>query len=57
MGDDALPPVSTLRLRALTHALAAGGEEAKRAFQARMKKIDVASIKAARRWLTSLDAR
>jgi 2-polyprenyl-6-hydroxyphenyl methylase/3-demethylubiquinone-9 3-methyltransferase len=35
----------------LTEALAAGGEEARRAFQAMMpmKKIDVAMIKAARR--------
>jgi predicted 3-demethylubiquinone-9 3-methyltransferase (glyoxalase superfamily) len=37
--------------RALTEALAAGGDEAKRAFDAMMgmKKIDVAAIKAARR--------
>ena len=37
--------------RALTEALAVGGEEAKRAFDAMagMKKIDVAAIKAARR--------
>jgi predicted 3-demethylubiquinone-9 3-methyltransferase (glyoxalase superfamily) len=37
--------------RALTDALAAVGGEAKRAFQAmmRMKKIDIAAIKAARR--------
>jgi predicted 3-demethylubiquinone-9 3-methyltransferase (glyoxalase superfamily) len=37
--------------RALTEALAAGGAEAKRAFQAMltMKKIDVAAIEAARR--------
>jgi predicted 3-demethylubiquinone-9 3-methyltransferase (glyoxalase superfamily) len=37
--------------RALTDALAAGGDEAKRAFQAmmEMKKIDVAAIEAARR--------
>ena len=37
--------------RVLTDALAAGGEEAKRAFKAMMtmKKIDVAAIKAARR--------
>ena len=37
--------------RVLTEALAAGGEEAKRAFDAMMdmKKIDVAAIKAARR--------
>jgi predicted 3-demethylubiquinone-9 3-methyltransferase (glyoxalase superfamily) len=37
--------------RVLTEALAAGGDEAKRAFDAMMgmKKIDVAAIKAARR--------
>jgi hypothetical protein len=37
--------------RALTDALAAGGAEAKRAFEAMipMKKIDVATIEAARR--------
>jgi predicted 3-demethylubiquinone-9 3-methyltransferase (glyoxalase superfamily) len=37
--------------RALTDALAAGGDEAKRAFEAMMpmKKIDIASIEAARR--------
>ena len=37
--------------RALTDALAAGGGEAKRAFEAMMtmKKIDVAAIEAARR--------
>ena len=37
--------------RALTEAMAAGGAEAKRAFQAMMamKKIDVAAIEAARR--------
>jgi predicted 3-demethylubiquinone-9 3-methyltransferase (glyoxalase superfamily) len=37
--------------RALTDALSAGGDEAKRAFQAMMsmKKIDVAAIMAARR--------
>ena len=37
--------------RVLTEALAAGGEEARRAFDAmtKMKKIDVAAIKAARR--------
>jgi predicted 3-demethylubiquinone-9 3-methyltransferase (glyoxalase superfamily) len=37
--------------RALTEAMAAGGEEAKRAFEAmmEMKKIDVAAIEAARR--------
>ena len=37
--------------RVLTEALAAGGEEAKRAFDAMMgmKKIDIAAIKAARR--------
>jgi len=37
--------------RVLTDALAAGGDEAKRAFGAmmEMKKIDIASIKAARR--------
>jgi len=37
--------------RALTHALAAGGGEAKRAFEAMMtmKKIDIATIEAARR--------
>lgn len=37
--------------RALTQALAAGGDEAKRAFEAMMgmKKIDVAAIEAARR--------
>jgi predicted 3-demethylubiquinone-9 3-methyltransferase (glyoxalase superfamily) len=37
--------------RALTNALAAGGDEAKRAFEAMMKmqKIDVAAIEAARR--------
>ena len=37
--------------RVLTEAMAAGGEEAKRAFDAMMgmKKIDVAAIKAARR--------
>jgi len=37
--------------RVLTEALAAGGDEAKRAFEAMMdmKKIDVAAIKAARR--------
>ena len=37
--------------RVLTEALAAGGEEAKRAFDAMMgmRKIDVAAIKAARR--------
>ena len=37
--------------RVLTEALAAGGAEAKRAFDAMMgmKKIDVAAIKAARR--------
>ena len=37
--------------RALTDALAAGGAEGKRAFQAMMtmKKIDVAAIEAARR--------
>jgi predicted 3-demethylubiquinone-9 3-methyltransferase (glyoxalase superfamily) len=37
--------------RVLTEALAAGGEEARRAFEAMMgmKKIDVAAIKAARR--------
>jgi hypothetical protein len=41
----------------LTEAMAAGGEEAKRAFDAMMgmKKIDVAAIKAAR--LTSTDHR
>ena len=40
--------------RVLTEALAAGGEEAKRAFDAMMgmKKIDVAAIKAARRRLS-----
>ncbi|KPF43047.1 3-demethylubiquinone-9 3-methyltransferase [Rhizobium sp. AAP43] len=38
--------------RALTEALGAGGEEAKRAFEAMMEmgKIDVAKIEAARRW-------
>ena len=38
--------------RVLTEALAAGGEEAKRAFEAMMtmRKIDVAAIEAARRW-------
>jgi predicted 3-demethylubiquinone-9 3-methyltransferase (glyoxalase superfamily) len=37
--------------RVLTEALAAGGDQAKRAFDAMMgmKKIDVAAIKAARR--------
>jgi predicted 3-demethylubiquinone-9 3-methyltransferase (glyoxalase superfamily) len=37
--------------RALTEAMAAGGDEAKRAFEAmmKMKKIDVATIEAARR--------
>jgi len=37
--------------RTLTEALAAGGDEAKRAFEAMMtmKKIDVAAIDAARR--------
>ena len=37
--------------RVLTEALAAGGDEAKRAFDAMMgmKKIDVAAIRAARR--------
>jgi predicted 3-demethylubiquinone-9 3-methyltransferase (glyoxalase superfamily) len=37
--------------RVLTEALAVGGDEAKRAFDAmmEMKKIDVAAIKAARR--------
>src|SRR5579863_101382 len=37
--------------RALSHALAAGGSEAKRAFEAMMpmKKIDIAAIEAARR--------
>jgi predicted 3-demethylubiquinone-9 3-methyltransferase (glyoxalase superfamily) len=37
--------------RVLTEALAAGGEEAKRAFEAMMgmKKIDIAAIEAARR--------
>ena len=37
--------------RVLTEALAAGGDEAKRAFDAMMgmKKIDIAAIKAARR--------
>ncbi len=37
--------------RALTDAMAAGGDEAKRAFEAmmKMKKIDVAAIEAARR--------
>jgi predicted 3-demethylubiquinone-9 3-methyltransferase (glyoxalase superfamily) len=37
--------------RALTEALAAGGTEAKRAFEAmmNMRKIDVAAIEAARR--------
>ena len=37
--------------RALTDALAAGGGEAKRAFEAmmKMKKIDIAAIEAARR--------
>jgi predicted 3-demethylubiquinone-9 3-methyltransferase (glyoxalase superfamily) len=37
--------------RALTEALAAGGGEAKRAFEAMMpmKKIDIATIEAARR--------
>jgi predicted 3-demethylubiquinone-9 3-methyltransferase (glyoxalase superfamily) len=37
--------------RVLTEALAAGGNEAKRAFDATMgmKKIDIAAIKAARR--------
>ena len=39
------------RPRALTEALAAGGAEAKRAFEAMMpmKKIDIATIEAARR--------
>ena len=37
--------------RVLTEAMAAGGDEAKRAFEAMMtmKKIDVAAIKAARK--------
>ena len=41
--------------RVLTDALAAGGDEAKRAFEAMMpmKKIDIATIEAARRGLTS----
>ncbi len=41
--------------RVLMEALAVGGDEAKRAFDAMMgmKKIDVAAIKAARRGLTS----
>ena len=41
--------------RVLTEAMAAGGGEAKRAFDAmmNMKKIDVATIEAARRGLTS----
>ena len=41
----------TVTPRVLTEALAAGGEEAKRAFDAMMgmRKIDVATIKAARR--------
>jgi hypothetical protein len=41
--------------RVLTEALAAGGDQAKRAFDAMMgmKKIDVAAIKAARRGLIS----
>jgi hypothetical protein len=42
----------------LTEALAAGGDEAKRAFDAMgMKKIDVAAIKAARLTLRLLDAK
>ena len=43
----------------LTEALAAGGDEAKRAFDAMMamKKIDVAAIEAARRgWAKAKDA-
>jgi hypothetical protein len=42
------PPITP---RVLTDALAAGGAEAKRAFEAMMpmKKIDVAAIEAARR--------
>src|SRR6185295_5801387 len=45
--------------RALTDALAAGGEEAKRAFEAMMtmKKIDIATIEAARRGLTAAQTR
>ena len=45
--------------RVLTEALAAGGDEAKRAFDAMMgmKKIDVAAIEAARRgWAKAKDA-
>ena len=50
--DDQQETVSwQITLRVLTEALAAGGDEAKRAFGAMMgmKKIDVAAIKAARR--------
>ena len=46
-----LGPLLQITPRALTDALAAGGGEAKRAFEAMMtmKKIDVAAIEAARR--------
>ena len=46
-----LGPLLADHPRALTDALAAGGGEAKRAFEAMMpmKKIDIATIEAARR--------
>ena len=46
-----LGPSWQITPRALTDALAAGGGEAKRAFEAMMpmKKIDIAAIEAARR--------
>ena len=45
--DRIIPWQITPRMQ--TEAMAAGGDEAKRAFTAMMKKIDVAAIKAARR--------
>ena len=46
-----ISPLFQITPRALTDALAAGGDEAKRAFEAMMpmKKIDIAAIEAARR--------
>ena len=46
-----LGPLLADHPRALTDALAAGGEEARRAFEAMMpmQKIDIATIEAARR--------
>ena len=46
-----LGPLLADHARALTDAMAAGGGEAKRAFEAMMpmKKIDIATIEAARR--------